>query len=62
MSSCQTTVRRIQIRRDTTAGWASNNPILAEGEQGSEIDVGKIKIGDGETRWKDLDYSNEGIS
>ena len=61
MSSCQTTVRRIQIRRDTSAGWQANRRvILASGEQGFEIDVGKMKIGDGETAWEDLDYISEG--
>lgn len=37
----------IQIRRDTTAHWASENPVLAAGEPVLDIDTGYIKIGDG---------------
>lgn len=47
---------RIQIRRDTAAGWTSANPILAQGELGAETDTLKIKIGDGTTAWTSLSY------
>lgn len=38
---------RIQLRRDTTANWTTYNPILAEGEQGLDLDTGDLYIGDG---------------
>lgn len=47
---------RLLLRRDTAANWTSVNPILAQGEQGYETDTKKMKIGDGNTRWNDLDY------
>jgi hypothetical protein len=36
---------RIQIRRDTSANWTSNNPVLYPGEIGFETDTKKFKIG-----------------
>jgi len=47
---------QIQLRRDTSADWISNNPTLAEGEIGYETDTNYIKIGDGSTDWVTLDY------
>lgn len=47
---------RIQLRRDTSARWAEINPILLEGEVGYEIDTKLRKIGDGASRWNDLEY------
>ena len=47
---------KILIRRDTTANWSTNNPILAAGQIGFDITVGKHKIGDGSTHWNDLSY------
>lgn len=49
-------IRTIQLRRSTKPEWMSRNPVLAAGEQGYEIDTGRLKIGDGSTRWTDLDY------
>jgi len=46
----------LQIRRDTSANWTSNNPTLAEGEFGFETDTKKIKIGDGSLGWISLEY------
>lgn len=46
----------IQIRRDTSANWATENPVLAQGEIGLELDSGQIKIGDGSTTWTGLTY------
>ena len=48
---------RIQLRRDTSANWATINPILADGEPGLEIDTNKIKYGDGTHGWVSLSYS-----
>ena len=54
---------RIQLRRDSSARWAEINPILLEGEVGYEIDTKLRKIGDGASRWNDLEYLKaEGIS
>ena len=48
---------RIKLRRDTAANWTTTNPILAAGEPGLETDTGKIKYGDGVTRWNVLEHS-----
>jgi hypothetical protein len=48
---------KIQIRRDTSANWISNNPILSLGEIGIETDTGTAKYGDGLTAWTSLTYS-----
>lgn len=48
----------IQVRRDTAANWTSVNPILADGEIGSETDTGRFKIGDGTKTWTQLSYSS----
>jgi hypothetical protein len=47
---------QIQFRRGTAAEWYANNPTLAEGEMGIELDTHKFKIGDGATLWNDLAY------
>ena len=47
---------KILIRRDTSANWSSNNPILAAGEIGFDTTVKKHKIGDGTNRWNSLPY------
>lgn len=54
-------VVRIRWRRGTAAEWAAANPVLASGEPGFETDTGNFKIGNGEKRWLELDYST-GIS
>ena len=53
---------RIQIRRDDSARWAVNNPILLEGELGYETDTTYMKIGDGVTPWNDLPYWQGGLT
>ncbi len=60
MSSCPTVAKKLQLRRDTAANWASNNPLLLAGEPGVETDTGKLKIGDGVRRWNALPYVSEG--
>lgn len=47
---------RIQLRRGKAAFWTDANPILRPGEPGFETDTGKIKIGDGKTFWRELEY------
>jgi hypothetical protein len=53
-----TTRTIIKPRRDTTANWVANNPILKDGEiaieKVSDSNLVKIKIGDGTTAWNDL--------
>lgn len=47
---------KIQIRRDTLTNWSVENPILSQGELGFDLTLKKMKVGDGSTRWNDLDY------
>jgi len=49
-------VVQIQLRRDLAANWTAENPVLAEGEIGFELDTGEIKVGDGSTAWNTLPY------
>lgn len=51
----------IKTRRGTAADWAGINPILALGEIGIETDTGKIKYGDGASRWNDIGYVLDAI-
>jgi len=53
---------RVQIRRDTTLNWNTNDPILLDGEFGYETDTGRYKIGNGIDVWSDLIYSLVGIT
>lgn len=46
----------IRLRRRLSGDWSGPNPVLGPGEPGFEKDTGKLKIGDGETRWNDLPY------
>lgn len=47
---------RILMRRDTSANWATSNPVLLSGEIGYDITVKKCKIGDGVNHWLDLPF------
>lgn len=52
---------RLQLRRDTTANWTANNPILQMGEFGFDTTLNRFKIGiaSNETsRWLALSYLN----
>ena len=49
-------VVRIQLRHDTSENWNINNPILYIGEVGIEIDTKKMKVGDGNTPYNELEY------
>lgn len=53
---------KIQKRRDTAANWAAVNPVLAQGEEGLELDTGKEKIGNGTANWNSLPYNTLGIT
>jgi hypothetical protein len=47
---------RILLRRDTLENWQANNPVLLSGEPAYETDSGKLKVGNGISRWLDLPY------
>lgn len=44
----------IQIRRYSTAKWASLDPVLVDGELGYDTDTGALKVGDGHSHWSEL--------
>lgn len=46
----------VNIRKNTAAQWAAENPTLRSGELGVEKDTKKYKIGDGVTTWVNLPY------
>lgn len=46
----------IKNRRATDAQWAAQNPILASGEIGYEINTNSMKIGNGFSTWSELRY------
>lgn len=48
---------RILLRRDTSANWASANPVLANGEIGYDTTLDRIKVGDGSTAWSSLPFT-----
>ena len=52
---------RIQLRRGKAAFWTDANPVLHPGEPGFETDTEKLKIGDGVTHWRELEYFVEGV-
>lgn len=52
----------IQLRRATELEWINLNPILRLGEPAFSTDIYKLKIGDGETHWKDLEYLEKDVS
>ena len=52
---------RVQLRRDTSSNWSTNNPILQVGEFGFDTTVNRFKVGiaSNETsRWNALPYLN----
>ena len=51
----------IVLRHDTSTQWAVNNPILTLGEYAVEDDTHRVKRGDGETEWNDLEYEEFGL-
>ena len=53
---------RIQLKRDTSSNWTTNNPILLEGELIIvETNAGDIrfKIGDGTSHYLQLPFTDE---
>ena len=55
---------RIKLKRDTSANWTSNNPVLLNGEiiivDTAEREV-RFKIGDGSKTYTQLPFDDEGI-
>ena len=49
----------IQFKRGVASRWEEINPILEAGQPGFVTDENRLKIGDGETAWKDLPYIGE---
>ena len=47
---------KILLRNDTATNWTANNPVLAKGQIGIQINTKKFKFGDGVTAWNSLDY------
>jgi len=49
------------LRRGIAVQWTAEDPVLRPGEPGVESDTGKLKIGNGISRWSELGYlSGEG--
>lgn len=55
------TATKIQLRRDSSANWFANNPILAEGEIGIELDKNRMKVGNGVNAYNDLEYFSDTV-
>ena len=53
---------KIQLRRDSSTNWTSNNPTLSSGELGYETDTTQFKIGNGTDDWNTLGYSTPDMS
>ena len=51
----------IQVRRDTTANWVSQDTVLSNGEIGLDTTVDKFKFGDGTTAWTSLPYYEDDL-
>ncbi|MGX7447088.1 hyaluronate lyase N-terminal domain-containing protein [Dolosigranulum pigrum] len=47
---------RVQHRRKSASDWQNSEEILLAGELGVESDTGKVKVGDGTSRYTDLQY------
>ena len=52
---------QIRLRNDTSANWFANNPILAQGEIGIEIDKNRMKVGNGINNYNDLEYFSDTV-
>lgn len=46
----------IKLKRGLKATWETENPVLASGEPGVELDTHMTKVGDGTTSWNELPY------
>jgi hypothetical protein len=50
----------IRLKHGLAVSWAVSNPVLDQGEPGTELDTGQLKVGDGITPWNDLPYTGSG--
>ena len=48
----------IQIKRGKTKNWRKLKKVLAVGQPGYDKNKHKLKVGDGETLWKELPYAS----
>lgn len=48
----------IQVRRGTSAEWASADPVLHVGEFGLDTTEDRTKLGDGASHWSALEWSS----
>ena len=55
------TTVKIRIRRDTSANWKTNNPVLAQGEIAADMDKIRLKVGNGVSNFNDLQWVNGDI-
>lgn len=46
----------IKFRRGESLQWRQVDPILENGEPGFERDTGRLKIGNGSSKWSELPY------
>lgn len=53
------TYEEIRIRRDSTLNWYASNPRLGLGELGVDMDLHRVKCGNGIDRWNQLPYLND---
>jgi hypothetical protein len=60
MESANWKKQKIQFRRGTASEWIVRNTLLLPGEVGFETDTKRLKVGDGVTRWNQLDYWSGG--
>ncbi len=54
------TTFRFQLRRGTTAEWATADPVLSAGEPGVDLTTGEQRIGNGTDPWSDLPSTGGG--
>lgn len=47
---------KIQLRRDSSSNWQSENTVLSSGEPALDTTNQRLKIGDGTTSWSSLPY------
>lgn len=53
---------KLRLRSDSAANWLKANPVLLAGEIGIEADTGKMKVGNGQAKWRVLPYLITGMS
>lgn len=46
----------LTVKYDTYDNWKTNNPVLGSGEAAVDTTNNKVKLGDGTTKWNDLQY------